>query len=249
MSERTNLLEEQANTLIRILCSSFYISHYANQELSIPDLAIDYKRLRGSFHQEMDEALFEFDGTSIEEVENPLFKKRLDRIDSKISDLLDQFMENAPEPIKRKASSDEELKYVEEDSVSVEENPIVEKWLKKFSYMGGNHCYQFEPDDLKNAKRELLDIAKYQIKIEAMEHVADEASLEGKYNFYKEFESVPNACMYFKRQLGEEYTRDLVKQKIKAHARIFENGDTLDDWSTINTRINSWAHHEKNKYK
>jgi len=243
-----SMTKQQGNNLIKILCSSLWISHSINKELSVPDLAVDYKKLRGSFHQEMDEALREFDETSMKEVEESPFKPRLSNIDNKISKLSDQFRTNAPKPIKRESPSKGESKYVEIHDINVEEHPIIKKWFKKFTFMGGNHCYQFESDDLNTPKRKLSKIASYQIKYDAMQQVEDEASLNGQYHFQKEFQKVPDACKYFRKKLGDQYTRDLLKEKIKNRALIYENGDILEDWSTINRRINAWLHHEKNKY-
>lgn len=242
------MAKQQANNLIKILCSSFFISHFADEELSVTDLAVDLTKLNGSYQNIMDEALQEFNGMDIEDVEATLFQTRSNRIESKIPNLVDEFRDNAPEPIKE--SNGDRLIYVEDCSINdKKETSIIGKWLNRFSSIGGNKCFKFQAEELNDAKKKLLEIARYQIKLEAMRQVSDEAALEGSFQFYKDFKSVPDACKYYRKQLGSKFSRKRLKQKIKRYAHIYEDGEVLKDWSTINGRINSWWHHEENKYK
>jgi len=242
---------QKINALTQIFFSSFYVSSFSNQKFSIPDVAIDLTKLSGSYEDQLNTSLQEFDGIRYEDVEDSIFQGRYRRIENKILRLTDKF--KVPIPIKRKVSTDDNIEkfvYVEGKSMDkISDDSIIGRWLHKLNPTGGKQYFKFESDDLKEAKKKLLEISRHQIKLIAMDQVADEAALKDSYQFHKDFNSVPDACKHFKKKLGDEYTRDLLKEKIKTYAQIYEDGDILDDWSTINARINAWARHEENKYK
>lgn len=243
------MAKQQTNNLIQILFSSFFISHFTGEDLSITDLAVDLTKLDGSYQNMMDGALEEFDGKRFEEAEGSLFKRRLELIENKIDDLVEELKIDIPEPTKVKEAPEATLSYVEDPSIKDnQQNPIVAKWMNRFASMGGNIPFKFDSDDLNNIKKKLFEIAKLQIKYLAMKQVKDEAALEGVFQFHKDFQSVPDACKYYRKQLGDKFSRKLLKEKIKRYAHIYEDSKVLENWSTINKRINSWVQHEENKY-
>ena len=124
----------------------------------------------------------------------------------------------------------------------------MQKWYKKYTDLGGKHCFQFHQNEIIENSEKLKKIGLYQIKINAIEKVIDEVSLEGYYSFYRHFDSVPEACRYIMGQDGKDFNREELKKQIAKYFRICENGVPISDWSIINARINSWWYHEENKY-
>ncbi|HEX6982426.1 MAG TPA: hypothetical protein VF181_06675 [Balneolaceae bacterium] len=242
-------LQKDAKDLLSILCSSFYISLYPDQELSISELAVDLHKLQGLYQDELDKALEEFDGYSTDDIEKAQFLNRQNRLRKKLENLTDEFKRNAPKPIKKpKAESDKPGYEIDEGINSKTENPFIKKWYSRISSLGGDSCYKFNEDDLISAQKELEEISRYKIKLDAMKQVAEEASLQGSYAFYKDFKKVSDACNYYARELGEGLSRKLLKEKIRRYGRITENGEEITDWSVINKRINSWTEYEGNRY-
>lgn len=239
--------QREVNTLIQILCSSFYISRYVDQELPIKELAIDLYKLIGTYGKEAEETLQEFDGYTFEDVEAAIFKSRRNKLKKKLDSLVEKLEFESPEPIRSQNGSGKNSSiYKKADRLNADTHRIIQKWYSEFKALGGSTCYKFEQEEFDEIKKKLKHIARYQIKLKAMDQVAEEASLEGKYKFYKEFESVPDACSYYEKKLGDKVSRDLLKAQIKDKARIIEDGQEVS-WKKINGRINSWVDYENDK--
>ena len=201
-------------------------------------------KLQGLYQDERDESLREFDGYTIEDVEKDTFQRRKERLKNKLNKLVKHFKSNAPEPIKGGGASTEQID-IKDDGI---ENPIILKWYKRYSSLGGKKYFQFHKKDLQEAQEKLKEIARYRIQLNAIDEVSDVASLEGRYKFFKTFDSVPDACRHYAEELGEEgLTREALKRNIKRYAYIKEDGSKLDHWPTINRRVNAWVDHESNK--
>lgn len=106
------------------------------------------------------------------------------------------------------------------------------------------------PDNVKPAlENAFIDLGKAILKKRIIEEVEKGAILNGEYKELLEFASVPEACRYFlgEGELGSQINN--IKQKIKERALVFDKENQLiEDWSVINTRINAWVDHQRDKY-
>jgi hypothetical protein len=236
--------------LLTILSSSNYISTYSGQNLSISEASIDLHKLMKSYQDERDKVLQSFDSFDIDDIEDPKFLRRLDRSKKKRYEYQNIFNLKVPFPLLEANPAHGEGRFqVDEQFADKIAHPIVAKWYDKYLDFGGKNCFLFKKDELFNSMFKLKKVGQYEIRINAMEKVIDEVSLEGSYTFYREFDSVPDACRYYMGQNGKDYNREKLKEQIGKYARISEKGDPILDWSVINARINSWWYHEENKYK
>ncbi|NGP89696.1 hypothetical protein [Fodinibius halophilus] len=239
--------QEKVNTLIQILSSSFYISRHVGQELSIREIAVDLYKLTGLHEMEQEEYLLEFDGYGFEELEDRVFKNRRKKLEETRDRLVESVESVSPEPIKNPDATDKNDSFYKVDKeINGVDDPIVKKWHREFESLGGNSCYVFDQQGFDEIKSKLKKIARYQIKLNAIDKVIEEASLKGKYEFYKEFDSVPDACRYYDKKLGDRVTGERIKNKIRDSARIIEEGEEVS-WEKINNRINSWVRYENGK--
>ncbi|WP_237854889.1 hypothetical protein [Rhodohalobacter sulfatireducens] len=103
-----------------------------------------------------------------------------------------------------------------------------------------------EPNVVAPLNAPLNKIGKAHIKLNIIETVIEDIELEGSFSLKQEFDTVPDACRYYEKELGEEITRDRLKSQIKKFAVFYENGEKVE-WSTINGRINTWVHDEGKK--
>jgi hypothetical protein len=252
MAKDKTIKELKTEKLAQIFCSSFYISRYSNEKLSVKELSADVYKILEKYDTQFEDSIKEFDGYSYEETTSKKFKQRRTNIENKLEREIDEVLKTIPFPIKDESENDKKPYQADENFKFPIESEIVDKWLEKYSAMGGQseyerECYKFEDEDLKSIVSKLRDAGKYTIKDKAMQKVVDDAAQEGKYKFYKKFEDVPKACKYFDKILGDKVTRAAIKKKIKTYARIIENGEELK-WKVINKRVNAWVAHESNRY-
>lgn len=95
-------------------------------------------------------------------------------------------------------------------------------------------------------KTPLDKIGKACIKLNLIETVLEDIDLEGSFRLKQEFETVPDACRFYEKELGEDITRDALKSQIKKFAVFSESGEELE-WEVVDKRINSWVDHENSK--
>jgi len=242
-------MTKEVTDLLTIICSSFYISKYSDQKLSISKASIDLHKITQSYQDEKDKALQSFDNFVIDNIEDPKFIRRLDRLVNKKREYETLFLLKNPFPLLKKnpVPGETQLQINEQFAGSIT-HPIVQKWYEKYTDLGGKHCYLFSQNEIFESIEKLKKIGLYQIKINAMEQVIDEVSLEESYSFYRNFDSVPEACRYLMGQDGNAFNRVELKKQMAKYVRICEKGVPISDWSIINARINSWWHHEENKY-
>lgn len=236
--------------LLTILSSSYHISKHPDQKLSITAASIDLHKLIQSYQDEEDKALQSLDNFDIDDIEDPKFSRRLDRLKNKRMEYERIFNLKVPFPLLKENLGKGEGRFQTDEQFPNDiTHPIVAKWYDRYVDLGGKDCLLFKKDEIFNSILKLKKIGQYEIRINAMEMVIDEVSLEGIYTFYREFGSVPDACRYYMGQDGKDYNREKLKEQIGKYARISEKGDPILDWSIINARINSWWYHEENKYK
>jgi len=242
-------MNKEVTDLLTIICSSFHISKHPDQKLSIPKASIDLHKITQIYQEEKDKALQPFDNFTIDDIEDPKFIRRMDRLKNKQSEYERIFLFHIPFPsINKNPAPGEGQFQIDEQFTGNITHPIVQKWYEKYTDLGGKHCFKFCQDEIIKNSEKLKKIGLYQIKVNAMEKVIDEVSLEGSYSFYRNFGSVPEACRYLMGQDGNDFNRVELKKQMAKYVRICEKGVPISDWSIINARINSWWHHEKNKY-
>jgi len=242
-------MTKEVSDLLTILCSSFYISKHPDEKLSISKASIDLHKITQSFQDEKEKALQTYDNFDTNDIEDPKFIRRLEHLENKQSELERLFILKVPFPVLKKNPAPGEGRFqINEQLTGNITHPIVQEWYEKYTDLGGNHCFLFCQNEIIESSEKLKKIGLYQIRINAMVEVIDEVSLEGSYSFYRNFDSVPDACRYFMGQVGKDYNREELKEKIGKYVQICENGVPISDWSIINARINSWWYHEENKY-
>lgn len=251
LRELTNMTKDktskklQAERLVQIYSSSFYMSHSLKNKFDAQELSVDLYKVFGLYEARFNESLKEFDGYTSEDVVEKKFKDRHSVISKKLENLIGHL--SVPKPIRNTSENDNEPYYLDKDFETQSKSEVIGKWFERYLSIYGRTCYEFKSEDLENVLYKVKEIGRYKIKKEAMEEVADVSALEGSYEFHIKFKNVPTACRYYEEELGQDGTRKAIKEKIKAHAQIMEKGEELKDWSTINARINSWAHKENEK--
>lgn len=200
----------------------------------------------------------EFDGLDITEMEDKGFDRRLKSLVKKENEL-EQALDNKLPVVKGKDDSKKNMpldKLFGTYTLPVGEEfsevliTFIHSLKRYFGYSTGQNLPIIDfPDSSAKALHSLLiELGKIAIKIRAMKEVKDDIDLHGQFNYYVRFEGVPEACEYFAKKLGESVTRELLKDKIKEYARIYDNESLIQDWKVINKRINSWVSHESEKY-
>ena len=92
----------------------------------------------------------------------------------------------------------------------------------------------------------LYKLGKSLTKKNIIDTVLEEIELDGQFTLKQEFESIPDACQFYEKELKTALTREKLKAQIKKFAVFYENGEELE-WGLINKRINSWVDHENSK--
>lgn len=241
------MMEVNQARLIKILYSSFYISHYSDQKLSVPELSIDLYKLMNLYQDEMDKSLKEFDGYSIENIEKDSFQKRQKRLHNKLDELMNLFKNNTPQPIGRGISSREKSDEFSDQDDGIIENAIIANWCDRYSLLGGTKSLEFQEGDLQIAKEKLIEIARYKIKLEAMKQVSDTAALEGAYNYSRTFEKVADACREIAKELEEPTFKKYLKEVRSERIIIKKDGVKVSDPTKLYNQTYSWWQNQREK--
>jgi hypothetical protein len=233
----------QALMLIQIYCSFYRSIHYVYNNFSLKKLSVDLYKILGSYNNQREKSLKEFDGYNYEKISSDEFDRYKNRITDKLDRFIEEIKSDIPLPRKDKSENDKNPYEIDEIFKEYIEHEIVEKWYNKYDRV----CYNFQSKDLQEVLNKVKEVGKYKIKDDAMQEVVDTAALEGIYKFYKKFNSIPDACRYYEGKLGKNVTRAAIKKKIKDKTRIVEDGEELKNWSTINNKINNWVRYENKK--
>jgi hypothetical protein len=233
----------QALMLVQIYCSFYRSSHYVYNSFSLKELSIDVHKLLGSYNNQREDNLREFDNCSSETTTSKKFRQRKNDILGKLDRLIDEINVTIPLPRMDESKNIEKPYEIDDNFKFRIESELVEKWYGKY----GRECYNFQYDDLHQVLIKVKEAGRYEIKDGAMQHVAEVTLLEGTFQYYKEFKSVPEACRYYDKILGDKVTRAAIKKKIETHVRIIENGEELK-WKVINKRVNAWVDYESKRY-
>lgn len=226
--------------LAQILNSSFFISRYANQELSIPAISLDLYKIEEVYENEWEKNLVEFDGYGLEEIESKAFQMRHHKLKEKLGNLLTSYRYDASQPIIKKLDENKIEYRIADNFTQKIEHPITEKWYKKYTQMGGNKCFEFQEKDLEESRKRLIEIARYNIKLEAMQHISDEIYLEGTYHYSQKFDTVADACRWLSSKI-EKPTREKYLNEIRSDRIIIEkNGKELTNPDTLYNHTYSW---------
>lgn len=225
---------------------------------SLRDAAIIYVKMGDSNKKFENSYKIEFDGLDISTMKNIRFNKRLKNLSKKVDDLEEELSNKLPvfemeDDSKKDMPLDKiygTYKPPGEDNHPEVLMTFIHSLNRYFGYSPENELsiINFPESSAKALHTSLIELGKISIKLRVMNEVEDEIDLNGVYNFYLNFESVPAACEYFTNELGESVTRELLKEKIKEVARVHDEGLLIEDWSIINKRINSWVSYEGEKY-
>lgn len=227
--------------VLDLICSSKVESGFVCGRPSYKEAAMIYAELDNDIEDLKYQYLSEFDGFGKEQIEElDKNQNRLIKIIEKNLKVLEDY-----KPIIGDHTYDE-----------IDLSKIFSKKLKKFCISfnrstGRRHLnvvqyVQCNPDIVAPLDAPLKKIGKACIKLKIIETVLEDIELEGSFNLIQEFETVPDACRFYEKKLGEEITKNRLKSQIKKFAVFFENGEEVE-WAALNKRIDSWVRYENKK--
>lgn len=251
MNKRLKLITDLVNT------SGAYSGAFIKKS-SLTDAAVIYAKIEDSTGELGNSYKKEFDGLDIAEMKDKGFYRRLENLTKKENEL-EEALDNKLPIVNWKDVSKQNKPLVKlygtytlpaGDEYSEELITFIHSLKQYFGYSTEQDLpiINFPDSSAKALHGSLIELGKIAIKIKAMKEVEEEIDLKGTYQYYQRFESVPATCEYFTKKLGESVTRELLKNKIKEYARIYDEDLPVEDWGTINKRINSWVSHEGEKY-
>lgn len=227
--------------ILDLICSSKVESSFVNGRPSNKEAATIYVELDDDIEDLNYQYLSEYDGFGKEQVEElEKDQKRLTKIIEKNLKVLDGYNPRI-----------ENLSHKEIDL-----SAISSKKLKKFcisfnrstarGHLNVVRYIKCNPDIVAPLKAPLNKVGKACIKLNLIETVLEDIELEGSFRLKQEFETVPDACRFYEKELGEDVTRDALKSQIKKFAVFSDSGKELE-WEVVDKRINSWVDHENSK--
>lgn len=250
MNKKQKLITDLVNT------SGAY-SGNSKSRPSLTDAAVIYVKIEDPTDKLENHCKKEFDGLEISEMKDKGFDRRLENLENKEAELEQALANKLPvyeikdDSEKHMALSDIYGTYtLPAGDYSEALSTFIHSLKRYFGYSTDQELpiIDFPESSAKALHGSLIELGKISLKLRVMKEVEEEIDLNGLYNFYLRFESVPAACEYFTNQLGETVTRKLLKNKIKEFARIYDEDSLIDEWGIINKRINSWVSHEGEKY-
>lgn len=233
--------ETQKKLILDLICSGKVESGFVNGRPSYKEAAIIYAELDNDIEDLNYQYLSEYDGFGKEQIEElDKDKKRLIKIIEKNLKALEDY-----KPVFKNDSRKE---------ISLSE--ISSEKLKKFcisfnrstarGHLNVVRYIQCNPYIVAPLKASLNKAGKACIKLNLIETVLEDIELEGSFRLKQKFETVPDACRFYEKELEEDVTRDALKSQIKKFAIFSESGGELE-WEVVDKRINSWVDHENSK--
>ena len=251
MNKKQKLISDLVNT-------SRAYSGVSSMVPSLKDAAVIYVKIEDSSGKLENGYKKEFDGLDVSEMEDKRFDKRVENLVKKEKEL-EQALDNNLPVVEGKDDSIKKLsldRLFETYTLPAGEdysealNTFIHSLKRYFGYSTDQELpiIDFPETSAKALHGSLIELGKISLKLRVMKEVEEEIDLNGSYNYYLRFESVPAACEYYTNELGDSVTRELLKNKIQEYARIYDEDSLIKEWGIINKRINSWVSHEGEKY-
>ncbi len=233
--------EELKKLILDLICTSRVESGFVFGRPSYEEAATIYTELNDDIEDLKYQYFSEYDGYGKEQIKQlESDRKRLNRI---VENNLKELDEYKPEV------ADQIHNEIEISKISSEK---LQKFCISFnrSTTRSNHdtvrYINCGKDTVAPLRILLNKLGKARTKLNAIDTVLEDIELDERYNLRQEFESVPDACRFYEKELKNTVTREALKSQIKKFAVFYENGEEVV-WSTINIRINAWVNDEGKK--
>ena len=233
--------EEFKKLILNLICTSKVESRFVFGRPSYEEAATIYTELNDDIQDLKYQYLSEYDGYGKEQIKLlESDRKRLKRI---IENNLKEIDEYKP-------------KVADHIHNEIEISKISSEKLQKFcitfnrSTTKSNHdtvrYINCSMDTVAPLRILLNKLGKARTKLNTIDKVLEDIELDGRYNLRQEFNSVPDACRFYEKELENAVTREDLKSQIKKFAVFYEIGEELE-WGIVDKRINSWVDHENSK--
>lgn len=232
---------KKVKLLIDLICTSKLESNFEGKRPSFEHAAYVFADVNDFVSGKEYQYLKEFDGYDSDNIES------LQRSQESVQKIIDQKVEKL-ENFKPEIKNQTRYRIRINDVNSEMFKSYCKAYNKSISksHRKSLNVIDFPAEVTFSIKKPLIDLAKALIKLDVIETVLEEIELEGKFNFKKEFKSVPDACRFYEKESGLEVTRDNLKDWLKNCVIIQEEGEEIP-WDVINKRINAWVDHENKK--
>lgn len=244
--------KEQIQILLSVFYTSESISRFIGDELPYSDLAIEYLKIEGKYSEIKKDYRKQFKGFT----ENSIETKLLDNKKKSISDLINSLKSELRFTFPKHSTKGEEKSTKFNLKGTKEWQEILLIFHSQCRKNVGEEVFlkTIPKEQIPKLANSLLKLGKAELQLEVLMEVREKIILNGIYKGIEEFETVPEACRSYQKDKSKDFDVEKLddikslKEWFKECVEIIEDGDRLYDRYTINTRINSWVNHEKNKY-
>tara|TARA_R110000868_G_scaffold408928_1_gene693239 strand:- start:3697 stop:4431 length:735 start_codon:yes stop_codon:yes gene_type:complete len=188
----------------------------------------------------------QYSGINEDQLISDKFQKKKEAIDSLIKSLKSDLLSSIPDF--QEDDSEYTVSLIELDEEGIE--PILNTLYSQYKVVQGSSISirSMNNQYVKKLGNLLKKLGRALIKKEVIDEVEREVLLNGIYNIFLEFTSVPDACNYYENKNKDDFDIQLLKVFIREKVIIYDNDEIQENWSVINKRINSWDDHENKKY-
>ena len=244
--------KEQIQILLNVFYTSESISRFIGDELPYCDLAIQFLKIDGKYSEIKSGYRMKFKGFTEKSIETKLLDTRKKSVLSLINALKSKLRFAAP----RHSNKDEEKSTTFNLKGTKEWQEILSKFHSQcHKSIGQEVSLKIIPRELvPKLANTLLKLGKAVLQLEILMEVQEKVILNGIYEGIEEFETVPEACRSYQREKSKDFDIEnlddirSLKEWFKEFIVVIEDGEPLHYGHTINSRINAWVNHERNKY-